>query len=139
VAAESTDVNLARVAGELLDWAERTNAPGLPDLVSALGQLGVADLNDAVARLSAHEDPEVRLVVAQALTNPQQATPPTVAALIALSTDPVDEIRSWATFALARESLAHEPGVCDALMARLSDPAQDVRAEAERGLFKDEV
>ena len=139
MSAKSTDVNLARVAGELLDWAQRANAPGLPDLVSALGQLGVADLNDAVAGLAAHEDPEVRLVVAQALGNLKQATPQTVSALITLSTDAVDEVRSWATFALARELLAHEPGVCDALRARLDDPSKDVRAEAERGLFKDEI
>ena len=136
---KSTDVDVARVAAELLEWARGANAPGLADLVSALGRLGDQTLTTELATLAEHDDAEVRLVVAQALGELEQMTPPAVEALIALSNDPVDEIRSWATFALAQPRIAHEPGVCDALRARLDDPSKDVRAEAEKGLFRDEV
>ena len=76
----------------------------------------------------------MRLVVAQVLCNVCDGSPDTIAAIVALSQDDVDEIRSWATYALAAESLAGVPQVREALLARLDDPSKDVRTEAERGL-----
>ena len=87
-----------------------------------------------LATLAEHPDAEVRLVVAQALIELPDPSPAVVAALTVLSRDSVDEVRSWATFALAAESLEDAPGTIEALKARLTDPSPDVRVEAVRGL-----
>ena len=122
-------------------WADGRTRPRLADLISALGQLPRPRRSTTeIATLASTRDAEVRLVVAQALGDVTHAIPARPSsALIVLSRDPVDEVRSWATFGAGRaRCLADAPGVCDALKARLDDPSTDVRVEAERGLFADE-
>ena len=131
-----SDVDVARAAGDLLRWACAVRPEGLPDVVSALGQLGEPCLANEIAPLAAHECAQVRVVVAQVLGELPDASPATVAALVALSRDCDEEVRSWATFGLACDRLAGAPGVEDALFANLADPAEDVRVEAARGLAR---
>ena len=124
---------MTHAARELLAW---TRAAGreLADLVSALARLGEPALAREIAPLARHPDAEVRLVVAQGLDALADASPATVAALVLLSQDDVDEVRSWATFALSADHLVGAVGVGDALAARLGDDCEEVRVEAVRGL-----
>jgi HEAT repeat protein len=131
-----SDVDVVRAARDLLDWTRATRPDGLPDLVSALGRLREPALAPAIAALACHCDPEVRLVVAQALGDLPDDSPATVEALVRLSADAVEEVRSWATFGLAAGRLSRSPGVDDALLARLADPSEEVRVEAARGLAR---
>jgi HEAT repeat protein len=124
----------ARAAADLLAWAEAGGSAALPDVVSVLARLGDPALARAIAPLAEHRDAEVRLVVAQALGELGDRSPASIAALVILSRDLVDEVRSWATFALAADALADAPGVAAALAARLEDPVAEVRIEAVRGL-----
>ncbi len=127
---------MTRAVGELLEWASAAHPDGLPDVVSALGRLGEPALAPRIAPLADHCDPEVRLVVAQVLGGLGDESADTVAALVRLSCDSVEEVRSWATFGLAGERLVMAPGVDDALIARLGDPCEEVRVEATRGLAR---
>lgn len=131
-----SDVDVTRAAAELLEWTCAVRPEGLPDVVSALGGLAEPALAPELAPLAAHEDMQVRLVVAQVLAELRDDSPATVSALVRLSLDCDDEVRSWATFALAGDRLAAAPGVEDALFARLTDPCEDVRVEAARGLAR---
>ncbi|HEX8207551.1 MAG TPA: HEAT repeat domain-containing protein [Solirubrobacteraceae bacterium] len=133
---ERSEVDVARAAGELLEWTRVVRPEGLPDVVSALGALGEPSLAPAIAALADHHDPEVRLVVAQALGGLPDSSPLTVGALVVLSCDDVEEVRSWATFGLGTDRLNRSPGVDDALLARLADPSEEVRVEAARGLAR---
>ena len=121
-------------ATTLLRWCERGDADVLAELVSVLARAAVPGVAADLARLAGHRATAVRLVVAQALFELQDASPQTVAALVALSRDPVDEVRSWATFGLAADHLAAAEGVHAALAARLDDRCEEVRVEAVRGL-----
>ena len=125
-----------RATGELLAWTGGVRREALADLVSALSRLGEPALAEEIAPLAVHDDPEVRLAVAQGLDELAAASPATVAALVALSRDAVDEVRSWATFALSGDHLAGLGGVADALAARLEDPSEEIRVEAVRGLAR---
>ena len=127
---------MARAAGDLLDWTSAERPEGLPDVLSALGGLREGALAPRIARLAEHDDPEVRLVVAQVLGELPDDSAATVEALVLLSHDPVEEVRSWATFGLAGDRLNRTPGVDDALLARLADPSEEVRVEAVRGLAR---
>ena len=128
--------DVVRAAADLLEWTRTANDAALPDLVSALGGLGEPALAGKIAPLVEHVNPEVRLVVAQVLGELRDDSPATAAALAALSRDPVEEVRSWATFSLAAEPLVHVAGVDDALLARLGDESEEVRVEAVRGLAR---
>ncbi|WP_222106042.1 HEAT repeat domain-containing protein [Catellatospora sichuanensis] len=57
-----------------------------------------------------------------------------VAALIRLTTDPDQEVRNWATFALGRLTAADSAAVRAALWARIDDPYGEARDEAVAGL-----
>ncbi|HEV2814534.1 MAG TPA: HEAT repeat domain-containing protein [Solirubrobacteraceae bacterium] len=129
-----SDREVACAAGTVLRWAEGAEGAVAADLVSALGRTGIPGLALEVAPLARHADPGVRIAVAQALGELGDCSPATVAALVLLSRDPVDEVRSWATFALADERRTAAAGACDALAARLDDPCAEVRVEAVRGL-----
>jgi len=92
-----------------------------------------------VLELAGHHDAEVRRAVAQAL--PRLSEPPrppaVVAALVALSADPVAEVRDWACYALGtRLSDVDSPGLRDALAARLADTDPHTRCEALLGLAR---
>ena len=127
---------MRRAAGELLASARTADPDALADLVSALARLGDPAMAREVAPLAEHHDPRVRLAVAQALDALGDTSPATVTALILLSRDAVDEVRSWATFALAGDALSDAPGAPEALAAKLGDPADEVRVEAVRGLAR---
>ena len=128
--------DIARAAGDLLGWTRAANDAALPDLVSALGGLGEPALAGEIAPLVEHLNPEVRVVVAQVLGELRDDSPATVEALVLLSRDRVEEVRSWATFSLAAEHLVRVAGVDDALLARLGDESEEVRVEAVRGLAR---
>jgi HEAT repeat protein len=129
-------VELRGAARELIAAARDADPDALADLVSALARLGDPGLARELAELADHADPRVRVAVAQALGGLDDSSPATVAALIVLSRDGVDEVRSWATFALAGERLADAPGAPEALAAKLCDPVDEVRVEAVRGLAR---
>jgi HEAT repeat protein len=123
-------------AQELLDWTCAARPETLADLVSVVGRLGAATPVSGIAALAGHADAEVRLVVAQVLGEVREQSPATVGALVLLSADRVEEVRSWATFGLGNGRLCGTPGVDDALLARLGDPCEEVRVEAARGLAR---
>ena len=127
-------VEVQRAVADLLGWARTADPSALPDLVSALGRFRDPGVATELAALAEHPDAEVRLVAAQALIEQPNPSPAVIAALTLLSRDAVDEVRSWATFALAAESLGDAPEAIDALKERLTDPSPDVRVEAVRGL-----
>lgn len=134
---EDVKHDVGHVVADLLVWARTADPSALPDLVSALGRFDDPGVARELATLVDHPQAEVRLVVAQAFEGRQAASPVVAAALVQLSVDPVEEIRSWATFALAGEQLAAVPGTYEALRARLQDPSPEVRVEAVRGLGRD--
>ncbi len=135
VATHETDgLRVGRAAADLVAAAREAPVDALADLVSALSRLGDPAVAGALAPLAEHADPQVRVAVAQALGRLGDSAPSAVAALIALSRDRVEEVRSWATFALADDALREASGVPEALVARLEDPAEEVRIEAVRGL-----
>ncbi len=136
VRSNGAGTDVARAAREVLGWARVANDAAVPDLVSALGRLGEPSLAEEIAPLAEHASPEVRVVVAQVLGELCSDAPATVAALILLSQDPVEEVRSWATFSLAAENVVRLCGVDDALVACLIDESVDVRVEAARGLAR---
>lgn len=127
---------MRRAAGELLASARSADPDALADLVSALARLGQPAIARELAPLAEHHEPQVRVAVAQALDKLGDSSPAAVAALILLSRDAVDEVRSWATFALAGDALSAAPGAPEALAANLGDPADEVRVEAVRGLAR---
>lgn len=133
---ETNGVEMRRAAGQLLASVWTADPDALADLVSALGRLGERAMARELASLAEHDDPRVRLAVAQALDALGDSSPAPVAALILLSRDAVDEVRSWATFALAADGLSDAPGAPEALAAKLGDPADEVRVEAVRGLAR---
>jgi HEAT repeat protein len=130
------DIEVARSAATLLQWIVHAKGALLADFVSALGRTELPQVAHELAPLAGHVDPEVRVAVAQALGELGDASPATVAALVLLSRDVEDEVRSWATFALAADELEGATGVRDALAARLRDDSDEVRVEAVRGLAR---
>ncbi|OEJ27361.1 hypothetical protein AR457_25785 [Streptomyces agglomeratus] len=102
--------------------------------VLALGHHGDPAALPEILRHVGHPDADVRHRVALSLiglvpAGHQEGT----AALIALSGDPDDEVRDWATLALAGLD-ADTPEVREALADRLEDHDPDTAAEAARGL-----
>lgn len=80
-----------------------------------------------------HERADVREAVLHAIR--RSSHPEAITALIALSRDPVDELREWATFALgSQRPLVDGPEVREALAARLLDRHEPTRDEAIVGL-----
>jgi HEAT repeat protein len=128
------EIAVEGAAAALLRWCREREAGLLADAVSVLARARVPGVAEHVAPLAQHPEPEVRLAAAQALVELQDASPASAAALVALSRDRVEEIRSWATFGLASDRLADAEGVHEALAARLEDSSDEVRVEAVRGL-----
>lgn len=131
-----SDLDVARAAGDLLEWTRDVRPEGLADVVSALGGLAEPALAPSIAALAEHPETEVRVVVAQVLGELRDCSDATVDALVVLSGDRVEEVRSWATFALGAPRLSRTHGVDDALLARLGDPCEEVRVEAARALAR---
>ncbi|WP_274557223.1 ankyrin repeat domain-containing protein [Streptomyces spiramyceticus] len=109
-----------------------------PELIQA-AVLGLGHHADPAAlpeilRHADHPDTEVRHRVAISLVGLVPAGHEEgAAALIALSRDTDDEVRDWATMALAGIE-ADTPEIREALAARLEDRDPDTAAEAARGL-----
>lgn len=93
-------------------------------------------LDFAIAH-AAHRDPAVRQTVASVLASHSESSRALVT-LLALSVDPGDDVRNWATFGLAQSRLdaAHPSAeaVREALHARIEDPHEECRGEAWTGL-----
>lgn len=125
----------AAVARLLLDRLEQEqDAHVLASLVAALGHAAQPVGLPSVLRLAGHPDAQVRAAVAFALPS-LGLDDPALAALRALTADPNDEVRDWATFALA-ESDAKDVATVAALAARTDDQDDDTRAEAIYGLAR---
>ncbi|MEA2427786.1 MAG: hypothetical protein QOF37_1414 [Thermoleophilaceae bacterium] len=107
--------------------------------VLASAAVGLGHLRDEraigrLAELESHASPAVRRAVVHGLMGHDDDR--AVAALIALSADPDEDVRDWATFALAVQIDRDDPELREALAARLEDPNLDARAEAVRGLAR---
>ncbi len=127
---------------ELADLLASTRDGGDDDalaaVVSALGQAGDPRATELLLPLAAagHPDAEVRTALARALSTGTDVEPVrtrAVAALVAMTTDPDEDVRDWACFALGMNDAA-DPSSCDALAARLDDPHRVTRDEALRAL-----
>ena len=121
-----------------LDLA-RARLSSANDLSNAVAWCAEYAALPAVLALVAHHDADVRRAVAQAL--PRLSGPPrppaVVAALVALTADPVAEVRDWACYALGtRLSEVDSPVLRDALAARLDDSDPHTRCEALFGLAR---
>ncbi|MBT2486978.1 ankyrin repeat domain-containing protein [Streptomyces sp. ISL-96] len=102
--------------------------------VLALGHHGDPSALPEILRHVGHPDAEVRHRVALSLIGLVPAGHREGAtALITLSRDPDDEVRDWATLALAGLD-ADTPEIREALADRLEDHDPDTAAEAARGL-----
>ncbi|WP_067060964.1 HEAT repeat domain-containing protein [Roseateles chitosanitabidus] len=137
---------MRRVDGEWTPFAEdetqRLLLQGLsdphPDVVRAavagLGHRPHGASVDALLRLATHRDERMRWQVAVALGSYEE--PEAIAGLIALSTDPSDEVRDWATFGLGTLRMDDTPEIRAALRRNLDDIDEDVRGEALVGLAR---
>ncbi|MEU2163587.1 ankyrin repeat domain-containing protein [Streptomyces sp. NPDC019208] len=102
--------------------------------VAALGQQADPAGVTEILRHAGNPDPEVRFGVAVALHGLLPAgRADGVEAVVALSRDPDDGVRDWATTVLADVD-EDTPAIRDALADRLDDAVPDIEAEAARGL-----
>lgn len=125
----------------LLDLCAREHVPDvLSAAVVAFGHLADGRALPCVLRFAGHEDPGLRQSVAFALPplieEGEWVDGPGVEALAALTDDPDDEVRDWATFGLGSQIQADTPRVRDALSRRLGDENPDVAGEALVGLAR---
>lgn len=102
-------------------------------LIYAIGHLHEPKALASLLPFTKSDSSAVRLAVASSMSGDwgQQA----VAALIELTTDPVKEVRDWATFAFVLSD-ADAPDIREALVRRLSDADPNTRAEATSALAK---
>lgn len=107
----------------------------------ALGELGASEGVALMRPFAQHGDANVRFAVVSACLG--QKDPAAIEALIALSSDPAEHVRDWATFGLGTQVGPAEEGDEDAvdtealrnaLAARLDDPHANTRNEALVGL-----
>ncbi len=117
-------------------YAGEECADVLEGIAWALGGAGEARGVPALIALSGCADASLRIKVAAALPSAMSDPPEEagVAALIRLTTDPDQEVRNWATFALGRQTAADSAAVRAALWARIDDPYGEARDEAVVGL-----
>jgi len=120
-------------AGPLVALLEDTDPAVIASALYALGHLCRGEPSQ-LARLSKHASEDVRHALAYALGGRTDAT--STATLVQLSGDVDTDTRNWATFALGTLSDEDTPAIRDALAARLSDPDDEVRAEAIAGLLQ---
>jgi HEAT repeat protein len=81
-----------------------------------------------------HADPDVRHAVVLALSGHDDHV--AIYSLIALTSDPSEHVRDWATFALGTLLETDSPEIRHALISRLVDSDNDTRAEALVGLAR---
>jgi HEAT repeat protein len=118
-------------AGPLVALLADTEPAVIASALHALGHLGRGEPSQ-LAPLSKHASEDVRHALAYALGGRTDAI--STATLVALSGDVDADTRNWATFALGALSDEDTPAIRDALAARLTDPDDEVRAEAIAGL-----
>jgi HEAT repeat protein len=82
--------------------------------------------------LRRHANSDVRFGVALGLTGHDR--PDAIEALIELSRDSEELVRTWATFTLGTMISADTPDIREALFARISDPHDETRGEGLVGL-----
>ncbi|MFG2823907.1 HEAT repeat domain-containing protein [Kitasatospora sp. NPDC048365] len=129
------ELRTAATAALLAAAAGESDPEVLADLARALGCTEDARATSVLCALAAHPDAGVRQETAVALgTCPP--VEPVVAALIALTGDEVPDVRNWATFTLGFQLPADGPAIRAALRGRLTDPHQETREEAVRGLAR---
>lgn len=123
---------------ELLPLLEDPHADVLGDAMINLGHLYSHKHGwDAalVARHASHAAQSVRFACSFALGGgPAEEQPLALATLIQLMDDESEEVRDWATFGASVTCSADSPELRAALVARLDDPVEIVRAEAILGL-----
>ncbi len=111
-----------------------------PELVrsacSALGHLGNPAAADSLVLFKDHSDPDVRRGVAFALCGIGSDSPNAVAALLALMEDSDALARDWATTSIGGTPTIDGQEIREALLRRLTDPDDIVRAEALAGLAR---
>jgi hypothetical protein len=117
--------------GPLVALLEDSEPTVIASALYALGHLGQGEPAQ-LAKLSKHPSEDVRHALAYALGGRTDAI--CTATLVTLSADADRDTRDWATFALAALTEEDSPVIREALAARLSDPDDDVRAEAIMGL-----
>ena len=114
--------------------ASEQDGPVLAAVVTALGHIRDHRAVGGVLALGAHPDSDVRSAVAFALPL-LGLTDESLDLLRLLSQDADDDVRDWATFALA-ESDANDDRTVASLLDRAADRDDDVRAEAIYGLAR---
>ena len=132
---------LEQTLATLLDLCAREQAPEvLSAVVVAFGHLAAERALPCVLGFVGHEDPGLRQSVAFALPSLIDEGKPAdgrgIEALAALTDDPDDDVRDWATFGLGSQLQADTPQVRDALSDRLEDETPDVAGEALVGLAR---
>jgi HEAT repeat protein len=132
---------LEQTLATLLDLcAHEQAADVLSAAVVALGHLADDRALPCVLGFVGHEDPALRQSVAFALPSLIDEANHTdqrgVEALAALTNDPDDDVRDWATFGLGSQLQADTTRVRDALANRLADENPDVSGEALVGLAR---
>ncbi|HEX6500837.1 MAG TPA: HEAT repeat domain-containing protein [Micromonosporaceae bacterium] len=131
-------MDLDQNPGSLADLAADPGTPAAVLTAALMSCHDPAQLPVAL-HLTTHDDPQVRRAAAQALPHltDEPAAEAVVDALVTLTTDPWDDVRDWACFALGTQlSEADGPRLRDALAARLSDPHDETRCEALVGLAR---
>jgi HEAT repeat protein len=107
----------------------------LDSAIAALGHLDNPAAIPLILRFQSHSNSDVRHAVAFALGSfPND--PRSAGALLSLMKDPDEHVRDWATFALGGLGELDSVEIRDALLQRLNDLDEDVRAEAMAGLGK---
>jgi hypothetical protein len=123
----------AECAAALDELAAREQDAGvLASIAHAFGNLGAPHGAATLARLATHPEEAVREGVVRSLVGRDDAG--SVQTLIALSADPDEDVRDWATFGLGALSGHDNEALRDALVARLDDPCIPARVEAVHGL-----
>ena len=116
---------------------EKTTDPqAIAALIQALGSAWDEEASLAVLPFAGHPDADVRREVARTCWTGVESDPAqrrAASALIGLSADLDDEVRSWATFGLGPLEV-DSPEIRDALAKRLDDPHAETRGEAMVGL-----
>jgi HEAT repeat protein len=124
-AADST-----RLLIELLEVEQ--NPKVIYSALIGFGHLQRPESVPALIRFATHRDADIRYGVAFGLAG--QDDERAVGALIALTNDPEERVRDWATFALASQTDWDSPELRAALWARATDSDSITRGEALQGL-----
>ena len=104
--------------------------------VYALGHLKESSALNYLIGLKFHRSSVIREAIAYALGVIEVYNYEVVSTLIALTTDPIAEVRSWATFGLGSQVTEDSNRVANALTERLNDDNEEVRGEAITGLAR---